>query len=143
MIMLPILLLLLSTPAVSPADAAPAAVNIDERQEIYGSLLSCAAFHTIEAARGDELARASQKAAAQDYARAATVFAPDGKAATVNRDLGNLLQIFQAQLDAGETRAMAEQWTALERSCTELHLVKDRLVRKARPEEPPLIEGER
>jgi hypothetical protein len=38
---------------------------------------------------------------------------------------------------------MAEQWTALERSCTELHLVKDRLVRKARPEEPPLIEGER
>jgi hypothetical protein len=143
MTMLPTLLLLLSTAAVSPADAAPTAVNIEERQEIYGSLLSCAAFHTIEAARGDELARASQKAAAQDYAQAAKLFSSDGKTATVNRDLGNLLQIFQAQLDAGETRAMAEQWTALERSCADLHPLKDRLIRRARSENAPLIEGER
>lgn len=145
MFFFPISLLLLSAPLDVPATSAPAhaTVHIDSRQEVYDSLLSCAAFHTIEAARGDELMRASQKAAAQDYARAAMPFSNNGKAATVNADLGRLLQQFQAQLDSGETRAMAEQWTALERSCAELHPVMDRLIRKARAEEPAQPEGER
>lgn len=135
---------LLGTMSEAPVRTAEATVHIEERQEIYDSLLTCAAFHTIEASQGDELARASQKATAQDYAEAATFFASDGKASTTDHDLGRLLQTFRQQLDSGEPRAMAEQWTALQRECSALHPLKDRLVQKARAEKaPPPPEGER
>ena len=133
MISTPIFLLFALT-TDGPAQPAQAIVHIEERQEIYDSLLTCAAFHTIEAAQGDELARASQKATAQDYAEAATLFAADGKASTTDSDLARLLQTFRQQLDSGEPRAMAEQWTALQRECSALHPLKDRLVQKARAE---------
>lgn len=139
-----LLFLLLAVMDEAPAQPADMSADVGERQEIYDSLLSCSAFHTIEASRGDDLARAAQKASAEDYAKAATLFAPDGKAATADRDLGTLLQRFRLQLDGGEPQAMAEQWTALERSCAELHPLKERLMQRARAEAASApIEGER
>jgi hypothetical protein len=114
--------------------AIPAQADDDERQEIYSSLLSCSAFHTIEATKSSGDASAAQTATAYDYANAATVFAADGKSATVDAELKNLLENFKQKLDTGEPRAMAEQWTALESACQELHLAKDELVARRKAE---------
>jgi hypothetical protein len=114
--------------------AIPAQADEDERQEIYSSLLSCAAFHTIEATKSSGDASAAQMATAYDYANAATVFAADGKSATVDAELKTLLESFKQKLDTGEPRAMAEQWTALESACRELYGAKDELVAKRRAE---------
>lgn len=122
--MLPLLLLL----------AVPAQADEDERQEIYSSLLHCAAFHTIEATKTSGDASAAQMASAYDYANAATVFVADGRSATVDAELKALLDSFKQKLDTGEPRAMAEQWTALESACRELHVAKDELVARRKAE---------
>jgi hypothetical protein len=114
--------------------AVPAQADEDERQEIYSSLLHCAAFHTIEATKTSGDASAAQTATAYDYANAATVFAADGKSATVDAELKALLASFKQKLDTGEPREMAEQWTALESACQELHVAKDELVAKRKAE---------
>jgi hypothetical protein len=114
--------------------AAPAIAQDDERQEIYDTFLSCAAFHTIEASRAEGNAVSAQQAAAVDYAEAAVHFAPDGSKATTDSDLKALLDSHQAKLANGEPRAMAEQWTALETACAELHPIKDRLVARRKTE---------
>jgi hypothetical protein len=124
----------LSVLAVLSLVALPAQADDDERQEIYSSLLSCAAFHTIEATKTSGDASAAQTATAYDYANAATVFAADGKSVTVNAELKTLLESFKQKLDTGEPRAMAEQWTALESACQELHVAKDALVAKRKAE---------
>jgi hypothetical protein len=108
--------------------AVPAAAQDEERQEVYDTFLSCAAFHTIEASRAEGNAAAAQQATAVDYAEAAVHFAPDGSKATTDADLKSTLDSYQAKLANGEPRAMAEQWTALETACAELHPVKETLV---------------
>jgi hypothetical protein len=114
--------------------AAPAIAQYEEREEIYDTFLSCASFHTIEASRTEGIAAAAQQATAVDYAEAAVHFAPDGSKATTDADLKALLDSHQAKLANGEPRTMAEQWTALETACAELHPIKDRLVERRKAE---------
>ncbi len=113
---------------------APAQATDEDRQEIYSSLLSCAAFHTIEATRTQGDAAAAQAATAYDYAVAAESFVADRKRTTVDAELKTLLADYKTKLDTGEPRAMAEQWTALEAACRELHAAKDGMVAKRRDE---------
>jgi hypothetical protein len=127
-------MLKLSVVATLSLLAIPVHADEDERQEIYNSLLSCAAFHTIEATKNQGDASAAQTASAYDYANAATVFAADGRSATVDADLKVLLESFKQKLDTGEPRAMAEQWTALESACRELHVAKYELVARRKAE---------
>jgi hypothetical protein len=108
----------------------PAQAADDGQSEIYQSLLSCAAFHTIEATKAQGDAAAAQQASAYDYAEAAVLFTPDSRIATANADLQVLLDNFQEKLNTGDTRDMAEQWTGLESACLELHSAKYALVAK-------------
>jgi hypothetical protein len=117
--------------------AVPATARDDSRQEIYDALLSCAAFHTIEASRAEGNAAAAQQASAVDYADAAVNFAPDARKTTTDADLKALLESHRAKLANGEPRAMAEQWTALESACRELHPMKDALVAQAQEKSSP------
>ena len=105
--------------------AVSARADDTERDERYRSFLSCAAFHTIEASKSSGNAVDAQRAVALDYAQAATAFAPDGKGDTANTDLQQLLGDFQKELDEGDPREMAAQWTDLESACDELHQLKD------------------
>ncbi|MFM2409589.1 MAG: hypothetical protein RL481_417 [Pseudomonadota bacterium] len=118
-------LLLIASSLQPDADIADA-----NRQEIYQSFLSCAAFHTIEASKMDGTAVDAQKALAVDHAEAAAVYASDGKAETTNVDLQRTLDDFKGKLETGDPRDMAEQWTGLESACAELYSIKDRLVRE-------------
>ena len=136
-------LLLAATPVQTDAQA-DAKVEDSDRQEIYIALLQCAAFHTIEAKRADGAAHAegdgiaAQQAVAVDYAEAATLFAVDGMRQTTDADLAAMLTDFSQKLESGEPRAMAEQWTALESACSELHQAKGALIaqRKTALSEP-------
>jgi hypothetical protein len=112
----------------------PAVADEAERQEIYSSFLHCAAFHTIESTKTSGDAAAAQQASAYDYANAATVFAADGRADTVDAELKTLLTSFKEKLDTGAPREMAEQWTALESACRDLHQAKDALVASRKAE---------
>jgi hypothetical protein len=114
--------------------AIPAQADEDERQEIYSSFLHCAAFHTIESTKTSGDAAAAQQAVAYDYAKAAVVYAVDGRTETVDFELKTLLDSFKEKLDSGTLREMAEQWTALESACQELHLAKEALVAKRKAE---------
>ncbi len=114
--------------------ASPVIAAEEGDREIYDTFLSCAAFHTIEASRTEGIAAAAHQASAIDYAEAATAFAANQMTSTVNTDLETLLHSFKSKLDSGEPRAMAEQWTALESACRELHPLKDELVRKRKAE---------
>lgn len=114
--------------------AVPAQADEAERQEIYSSFLYCAAFHTIESGKTSGDAAAAHSAAADDYAKAATAFSEDGNADSVDGELKTLLQDFKGKLDNGAPREMAEQWTALESACRELHPVKDGLLEKRKAE---------
>jgi hypothetical protein len=109
--------------------AAPLFAEDTNRQEDYNSLLSCAAFYTIEATKVKGDASEANQATAYDFAGAAAKLAPDGSVATANADLAVLLKSFREKLDKGEVRAMAEAWTTLESGCRDLHRVKDRLVK--------------
>jgi hypothetical protein len=122
--------------AAAPPVSTPPAPNVDDsdREEIYGALLQCAAFHTIEAKRAVGDASAAQQATAVDYATIATLFVADGKVETVDSDLGAMLEDYREKLDGGDPRAMAEQWTALETACEELHRAKDRLAAQRQAE---------
>ena len=115
------------------AAALSATVTTDdpERAGDYKSLLSCAAFHTIEATRVEGNAAEAQQAVAYDFAKSATRFAPDGKVETANTDLKKLLGVFREKLDTGDVREMAEDWTALESACRRLYPVRDELGRDA------------
>lgn len=104
--------------------AAPSADD-PERQENYQTMLSCAAFHTIEATRSDGGAGESQQAVAYDFAKSAVAFAPDGAVETTNADLAKLLGIFREKLDTGDVREMAEDWTELGSACRRLYPVRD------------------
>jgi hypothetical protein len=105
----------------------PTALDDPDRQENYETMLSCAAFHTIEATRVKGNAAESQQAVAYDFARSAVRFTPDGAVETANADLEKLLAIFREKLDTGDVREMAESWTALERACRRLYPVRDQL----------------
>jgi hypothetical protein len=98
-----------------------------ERAGDYKSLLSCAAFHTIEATRVGGDAGESQQAVAYDFATSAIRFAPDSKVETANADLERLLAIFREKLDTGDVREVAEGWTSLESACRRLYPVRDEL----------------
>jgi hypothetical protein len=103
------------------------------RQEDYQSLLSCAAFHTIEASRAQGDAAEAQQATAYDFANAAAKLSPDGTIASADADLATLLKSYREKLDTGDVRTMAEAWTALESACRTLHPVKDELVKGRKP----------
>lgn len=98
--------------------------NDADRQDAYEAMLSCAAFHTIEATRVEKEAFEAQQATAYDFAQVAAMIAPDGKIETANSDLEERLKIYRQKLDSGDIRQMAEDWVALESACRELHPLK-------------------
>ena len=104
-----------------------AATDDPNRQDNYETMLSCAAFHTIEASRSEGDAAESQQAVAYDYATSAVRFAPDGTVVTANADLEKLLATFREKLDTGDVREVAEGWTSLESACRRLYPVRDEL----------------
>ncbi len=107
--------------------AAAPVVDDTYRQENYETMLSCAAFHTIEATRGEASATEAQQAVAYDFAASAVRFAPDGKVETANADLEKMLSVFRQKLDTGDVRAIAEGWTSLGGACRKLYPVRDEL----------------
>ena len=118
------------------AAALSTSVAIDdaERAGDYKSLLSCAAFHTIEATRSEGDAAESQQAVAYDFATSAIGFAPDGTVETANADLEKLLATFREKLDTGDVREVAQGWTSLESACRRLYPVRDELDKDAADE---------
>jgi hypothetical protein len=100
-------------------------------------MLSCAAFHTIEASRSDGDAAEALQAVAYDFAETAVRFAPDGTVETANADLGKLLSEFREKLDTGDVREVAEGWTSLESACRRLYPVRDELGKDAAVEAEP------
>ena len=113
---------------LAAALSTPTAVTDDPyRQENYETMLSCAAFHTIEATRTQGGAAESQQAVAYDFATTAVRFAPDGKVETANADLESMLATFREKLDTGDVREVAEGWTSLESACRRLYPVRDEL----------------
>ena len=112
---------------LAAALSAPAVTTDPQRAGDYKSLLSCAAFHTIEATRAAGSAAESQQAVAYDFATSAIRFVPDGKVETANADLESLLATFREKLDTGDVREMAEGWTSLESACRRLYPVRDEL----------------
>ena len=115
------------------AAALSTSVAIDdaERAGDYKSLLSCAAFHTIEATRSEGDAAESQQAVAYDFATSAIRFAPDGTVETANADLEKLLVTFREKLDTGDVREVAQGWTSLESACRRLYPVRYELDKDA------------
>jgi hypothetical protein len=114
--------------ATSPTAPATGDPN---RQDNYETMLSCAAFHTIEATRSEGGASESQQAVAYDFATSAVRFAPDGKVETTNDDLERLLATFREKLDTGDVREVAEGWTSLESACRRLYPLRDELDKDA------------
>ena len=113
---------------LAAALSAPATATDDpNRQDNYETMLSCAAFHTIEATRTEGGAAESQQAVAYDFAKTAVRFAPDGTVETANTDLEKLLATFREKLDTGDVREVAEGWTSLESACRRLYPVRDEL----------------
>jgi hypothetical protein len=109
--------------------AAALAADPEIQQENYQAMLSCAAFHTIEATRADADNADAQQALALDFAKAALPYAPDGKVGTANADLEKLLGQFREELDTGDVRQMAEEWTDLDSACAALYPVRDALAK--------------
>lgn len=114
--------------------AIPASASEEDRDGFYQSMLSCAAFHTIEASKSSGTAIDAQHALAVEFAEAAVYFAPDGKTETADADLKAMLDDFQNKLDTGDPRDMAEQWTDVESACSDLYVLKDSLVRVRKEE---------
>lgn len=111
--------------------AATLVADDAERQSNYDAMLSCAAFHTIEATRADTDGAEAQQAVAVDFAKTAVALSPDRNVATVNTDLESLLAKFREELDTGEVRQMAEDWTTLEGACRELYPIRHLLQQMA------------
>jgi hypothetical protein len=125
---------ILAIAAASALIAIPASADDQDRDEFYKSMLSCAAFHTIEASKSTGSAVDAQQALAVEFAQAAVHFASDGKLETADADLKTLLDDFQNKLDTGNPREMAEQWTNTEFACSDLYAAKDGLVRARKKE---------
>lgn len=111
-----------------------ASADEEERDGFYQSMLTCAAFHTIEASKSNGTAVDAQHALAVEFAEAAVSFAPDGNTETADADLTAMLDDFQNKLDTGDPREMAEQWTGTEYACNDLYLLKNSLVEKRKEE---------
>ena len=112
---------------LAAALSTSAAIDDPNRQENYETMLSCAAFHTIEATRTQGDAAEAQQAVAYDFAKSAVRFAPDGTVGTANAELEKLLATFREKLDTGDVREVAEGWTSLESACHRLYPVRDEL----------------
>ncbi len=104
--------------------AAALVADDAERQSNYDAMLSCSAFHTIEATRADVDGAEAQQAVAVDFAKTAVALSTDQKIATVNADLATVLAKFREELDTGDVRQMAEDWTTLESACRELYPIR-------------------
>ena len=117
--------------------AAALFADDSERKAYYDSMLSCAAFHTIEATRADADGAQAQQAVAVDFAKTAVSMSADGTVETVNADLEILLAKFREELDTGDVRQMAEDWTDLESACRELYPVRDLFTQMADKEANP------
>lgn len=91
--------------------------------ETYDAMLSCAAFHAIEAERlareKGEAEGDAQNALSKDFTQAAIASAT--KQANVFDDLARRKLDYQGKLANGDVHEIAKQWTALELACTELH----------------------
>lgn len=110
---LPLMLALIAAPLV--------AQDQSERSDAYDAMLGCAAFHTIESTRAGSDAAEAQLAIAYDFAEVAAGLAPDGQVATANADLETRLTKYRKDLDTGDVREMAEEWTIMESACRELY----------------------
>ena len=119
---------------LAAALSATAALDDPNHQENYETMLSCAAFHTIEATRSEGDAAEAQQAVAYDFATTAVRFAPDETVETANADLEKLLATFREKLDTGDVREVAEGWTSLESACRRLYPVRDELGAGAKAE---------
>ena len=114
--------------------AIPASASEEDRDGFYQTMLTCAAFHTIEASKSSGTAVDAQHALAVEFAEASVFFTPDGKQETANADLKAMLDDFQNKLDTGDPREMAEQWTDTDFACSDIYKLKNSLV-TARKEE--------
>ena len=95
---------------------------LSAEQEDYNALLSCAAFHAVEAERGASSNREAQLAASRDFLDVAAALASAKSLGTVaEADLKQLQTDYARHLGEGEAKAMAEQWTALDLACRELY----------------------
>lgn len=91
-------------------------------QEDYNALLSCAAFHAVEAERGASSNREAQLAASRDFLDVAAALASAKSLGTAaEADLKQLQVDYASHLREGDPAAMAEQWTALDLACRELY----------------------
>jgi hypothetical protein len=110
-----------------------------ERSEAYDAMLGCAAFHTIESTTSKGDAAEAQLAIAYDFAASAAELAPDGQTATANADLEKRLAEYRSELDTGDVREMAEEWTAMESACREIYPLRaaiGKALGKSEPADP-------
>ncbi len=129
-------------PLLLACAAAPlAAEEQGEREEVYDAMISCAAFHTIESTYVTGNAAEAQLAVAYDFAETATALAPDGLAATANLALEAKLAQYRKQLDEGDVREMAEDWTALESACREIYPLLDAIGRSTKLDDKQASDG--
>lgn len=112
---------LISAALSVPLCASWAGEDGDERSDAYDAMLGCAAFHTIESTREAGDASEAQLAIAYDFAEVAASLAPDGQIATANADLEARLAEYRQDLDTGDVREMAEEWTTMESACREIY----------------------
>ena len=95
---------------------------VSAEQEDYNALLSCAAFHAVEAERGEPSNREAQLAASRDFLDvAAALTSAKSLGTSAQADLKQLQTDYARHLREGDAKAMAEQWTALDLACRELY----------------------
>ncbi|WP_147291755.1 hypothetical protein [Sphingorhabdus pulchriflava] len=95
---------------------------VSAEQEDYNALLSCAAFHAVEAERGESSNREAQLAASRDFLDvAAALTSAKSLGTSAQADLKQLQTDYARHLREGDAKAMAEQWTALDLACRELY----------------------
>lgn len=91
-------------------------------EDDYNALLSCAAFHAVEAERGASSNREAQLAASRDFLDVAAALAgAKSLGAAAEADLKQLQADYASHLREGDPAAMAKQWTALDLACRELY----------------------
>jgi hypothetical protein len=101
--------------------AAQADMTETDREDLIWSFSNCAAFHAIEADMTQEgpVSADAHRAVAKDFVEAAHSLAGADGLAAANEQLGKVEKSYRDELAKGDSRVMAEGWTALESACKE------------------------
>jgi hypothetical protein len=105
------LLMLAAQPEIADAD----------RQDLIYSFTQCAAFHAIEAELTPDGVSSpdAHRAVAKDFIEAAHSLAGANGLAATNEQLAQIEKSYRDEFAKGDSRALAEGWTALESACKE------------------------